>query len=110
MQDPRTGVTLKAYLDSVADPAETLIFTGHSLGGALAPTLALLLYPAPPASPTANVARWANIFILPTAGPTPGTQAIADLFAAAYPPTDAPRCRRRRTRPARRARSSPRGT
>ncbi|MEI9852501.1 MAG: hypothetical protein WDN24_18390 [Sphingomonas sp.] len=86
MRDPETQETLRTFLDSVADRTATLIFTGHSLGGALAPMLALLLYPdgGQPARP-----EWHDVWILPFAGPTPGTQAIADRFAAAYPPVPA---------------------
>jgi hypothetical protein len=81
--DPTTSkvtqnVTLQSYLQSVTSSSSTLIFTGHSLGGALAPTLALMLYPTPATS------GWSAVRILATAGPTPGTRGVADLFAANY--------------------------
>lgn len=81
IHDPDKAVTLEVFLESVANTSATLIFTGHSLGGALSPMLALLLYPEPSKS------RWANVYILATAGPTPGNQALANLFAdpKAYP-------------------------
>ncbi|WP_188583142.1 lipase family protein [Azorhizobium oxalatiphilum] len=81
---PDTPVTLQAFLKTVEDEAATLIFTGHSLGGALSPTLALLLYPQPSAS------RWQNVHILPTAGPTPGNEGLANLFTQAYRPKPIP--------------------
>lgn len=79
---PKTPVTLQAFLKGVEDPEATLIFTGHSLGGALSPMLALLLYPQPSVKPS----PWQNVYILPTAGPTPGNQGLADIFKQAYPP------------------------
>jgi hypothetical protein len=78
------NMTLQGYLQSVASSSATLIFTGHSLGGALAPTLALMLYPTPATS------GWSAVRILATAGPTPGTQGVANLFAVSYAPAAIP--------------------
>ena len=82
MQDPASGQTLQKFLADNTNSTDTLVFTGHSLGGALSPTLALLLYPK-----GATQSGWANIYILATAGPTPGNAALAELFTAAYPAT-----------------------
>lgn len=80
MTDPKKG-TLQSYLASVASSSDTLIFTGHSLAGALSPTVAYYLYPNPSAS------GWKNVFVLPTAGATPGNGPFAKAFIKAYPPT-----------------------
>ncbi|PKU23783.1 hypothetical protein CWS72_14945 [Telmatospirillum siberiense] len=90
MQDPNSGQTLVQFLNSksVTQTGQTLVFTGHSLGGALAPTLAMLLYPQAAQSPTPSdknapnpeASGWANVYILASAGPTPGTPGFAGLF------------------------------
>lgn len=93
MQDTsRTGnPTLAQFLIALqasgGQAGQTLVFTGHSLGGALSPTLAMLFYPDAVASAASgndtmpNLASgWENIYILPTAGPTPGTPAFAAQF------------------------------
>ncbi|WP_162142311.1 lipase family protein [Thalassospira lucentensis] len=78
MKDPTTGLTVDTFLEQSASSADTLVFTGHSLGGALAPSLAFHLYPSPPE-------KWANIEIYPYAGPTPGNAAWLTKFESAYP-------------------------
>ncbi len=85
---PYTGVTLMNFLNAVPQSGQTLVFTGHSLGGALSPSLAMLLYPMaadkkymPPLdAPNPNKSQWANVYILATAGPTPGNKAFAEQF------------------------------
>lgn len=86
---PYTNMTLVAFLNSqgVTQAGNTLAFTGHSLGGALSPSLAMLLYPnAAKSSPAAANApnpqgsQWQNVYILATAGPTPGNVAFANQF------------------------------
>lgn len=84
---PYTKQTLVQFLNSINQSGQTLVFTGHSLGGALSPTLAMLLYPQAQASgtqtapaPNPGVCNWQNVYILATAGPTPGNQAYADRF------------------------------
>ncbi len=79
MVDPVHG-TLQSFLTHAANPSGTLIFTGHSLAGALAPTLALYLYPRPQTS------GWKQVLVLPLAGASPGNAAFAAVFAAAFPP------------------------
>lgn len=79
MTDPKQG-TLQAFLNSVANSEATLIFTGHSLAGALSPTLAFYLYPnSTPAS-----SHWACITVSPSAGATPGNQAWLSLLTGVY--------------------------
>ncbi|PSJ39650.1 lipase family protein [Allosphingosinicella deserti] len=77
-----SGASLATFLEAISatdKSASTLIFTGHSLGGALAPTLALNLYPDPAGS------GWQKVNVLALAGPTPGNKAFATLFNTAYP-------------------------
>ncbi|WP_338847352.1 hypothetical protein V8J88_01375 [Massilia sp. W12] len=81
MSDPANQGTLQSFLKSKTDANATLVFTGHSLAGALSPTLALYLYPDPPSS------GWKNVFVLPTAGASPGNAKFAQLFVSAYPQT-----------------------
>jgi hypothetical protein len=77
----QSGVNLENYLAGAASAGATLIFTGHSLGGALSPTLAAWLY-----GNAKNQQTWGNIYVLPTAGATPGNQQFADFFSAQFPP------------------------
>lgn len=86
MRDGSTGQTLLAYLaelEAAGAPA-TLIFCGHSLGGALAPTLALALFNGNGGQ--LHIASWTNVFLYPTAGPTPGNGDLAAYVAQQFPP------------------------
>jgi hypothetical protein len=78
MLDPSSG-SLQQFLTSKTDANTTLIFAGHSLAGALSPSLAFYLYPTPAAS------GWKNVLVLPSAGATPGNNGFAAAFAAAFP-------------------------
>lgn len=80
LRDPGTGVFLSDFLASVASPAATLVVTGHSLAGALSPTLAMVLY----GTPQARLA-WNQVLVFPTAGATPGNGAFATAFAEQFP-------------------------
>jgi hypothetical protein len=87
MQDPGGRGTIQAFLQPQASTGTTLIFTGHSLGGALSPSLALDLA----VNKQFDLTRWAKVYVFPSAGPTPGNQAFSDLFARTFPqvpPTD----------------------
>jgi hypothetical protein len=79
MTDPAGG-SLQSFLASHAASNATLIFAGHSLGGALSPTLALDLVVNQGLAPT----KWQDVFVYPSAGPTPGNQAFRDLFADTF--------------------------
>ncbi|TFK34492.1 hypothetical protein BDQ12DRAFT_738226 [Crucibulum laeve] len=78
------GSTLPSYLESLPDAATSrIIFTGHSLGGALSPTLALALHQAN----KMGSFKPENIFVYPTAGPTAGNEPFVTEFQAAFPPS-----------------------
>ncbi len=79
MTDPAGG-SLQSFLESQAAANATLIFAGHSLGGALSPTLALDLVVNHGLART----KWKDVFVYPSAGPTPGNQAFRDLFADTF--------------------------
>ncbi len=83
LPDSRTGDTLAEYLAAVADTNATLIFTGHSLGGTLAPTFALDLVVIESFDRNA----WKAMYVYPTAAATPGDRPFADLFASNFPRT-----------------------
>jgi hypothetical protein len=70
LADPKLGNIAK-FLDAVAKDANTrLIFTGHSLAGALSPALAYQLWAG------LKTAGWQNVFVVPTAGATAGNLAF----------------------------------
>lgn len=79
MTDPAGG-SLQSFLESRAASNATLIFAGHSLGGALSPTLALDLV----VNQGLDRTKWKDVFVYPSAGPTPGNPAFRDLFAATF--------------------------
>ena len=81
MVDAKTGQDMQSFLTAKTDANTTLIFAGHSLAGALSPTLAYYLYPTPATS------GWKTVLVLPSAGATPGNAAYAAGFNAAYPQT-----------------------
>jgi Lipase (class 3) len=84
MTDPAGG-SLQSFLESQAASKATLIFAGHSLGGALSPTLALDLVVNHGFART----KWQDVFVYPSAGPTPGNQAFRELFANTFVPQTA---------------------
>jgi hypothetical protein len=63
--------------------AATLIFCGHSLAGALSPTLALALFN--PAQGKLSASQWANVYFYPTAGPTPGNADLGTFLSTVFP-------------------------
>ncbi len=85
MKDPATHKGLVEFLHSLsATESKTLIFGGHSLGGALAPTLALALFN--PSGGQFSTGKWGHVYVLPVAGPTPGNQGLSQFFAQVFPP------------------------
>ncbi|KAB5589809.1 hypothetical protein CTheo_6754 [Ceratobasidium theobromae] len=70
------------FLDTLnAEPGSKLIFTGHSLGGALSPTLAAALTVA---GFTGNFEG--NTLVYPVCGATPGNVHFSNLFQSLFPP------------------------
>jgi len=85
MVDNLTQKSLVDFLCSLGSTgSKTLIFTGHSLGGALAPTLALAL--ATSKGTKFSTTNWGHVYVLPTAGPTPGDANFSKLFQQVFPP------------------------
>ncbi|ETS79360.1 hypothetical protein PFICI_09213 [Pestalotiopsis fici W106-1] len=76
------GTTIGQYLETMKD--YTVIFTGHSMGGAVAPLTALALRQSQ-IVPTNST--W---YILPSAGATPGNQELIDMMTAQFPPGPLP--------------------
>ncbi|KZS97253.1 hypothetical protein SISNIDRAFT_463184 [Sistotremastrum niveocremeum HHB9708] len=71
------GTTIVSILSSIPSGSR-VIFTGHSLGGALSPTAALVLQLSKGLS---------NVYTYPTAGATPGNLNFVKLFASKNPPS-----------------------
>lgn len=71
------------FLKGLTAAGSTLIVTGHSLGGALAPTLALALF-NPNGGPL-QASQWRAVHVLPTAGATPGNGDLSEAFASVFP-------------------------
>ncbi|MBV8517178.1 MAG: hypothetical protein JO197_07205 [Acidobacteria bacterium] len=81
MTDPRTTQTLRNFLDELPPTNANLIFTGHSLGGALSPAIALDLV----VSQGLDTSKFKNVYVYPSAGPTPGNDAFMQLFTKTFP-------------------------
>ncbi|KAL4259544.1 AB hydrolase superfamily protein [Pleurotus pulmonarius] len=76
------GTTLAEFLGNISATASTrIVFTGHSLGGALSPTVALTALKSGMLSSVPQ----GNTFAYPTAGPSPGNGPFASLFAESLP-------------------------
>ncbi|MEI9987796.1 MAG: hypothetical protein WDN69_34535 [Aliidongia sp.] len=77
--------SLAAYLAAAAGTGKnrTLIFTGHSLAGALSPTLALYLF----TQGGLSLPAWQAVNVYPTAGYSPGNQAFSQFFTSLFEPT-----------------------
>lgn len=76
------GTTIGQYLETKQD--YTVIFAGHSLGGAVSPLTALALLQSKIVS---SNKPW---YILPSAGATPGNQKLIDLMSVQFPPGNLP--------------------
>ncbi|KAJ8464103.1 hypothetical protein ONZ45_g17348 [Pleurotus djamor] len=79
----KEGVTLPQFLGTIPKTSR-IVFTGHSLGGALSPTVAM-------AAVTAGMVKVpvSNVFTYPVAGPTVGNSPFAALYAKTFPRIDA---------------------
>lgn len=73
------GTGLCDFLQAAASADATVIFAGHSLGGALSPTAAFWLKNA------GKLDGYKAVYCYPTAGATPGNAAFAQAYAAALP-------------------------
>lgn len=74
------GTSLESFLSGLKpDPNTAIIFCGHSLAGALSPTLALYL------KEQKTLDAFGLTLVYPTAGPTPGEVNFADLFNQTFP-------------------------
>lgn len=82
MMDPAQGKSLQSFLQQIESTSTTLVFTGHSLGGALAPTLALALFNG---SGALQVSDFQSVLVYPTAGPTPGNADFVTFFSGVFP-------------------------
>lgn len=83
-----TNKGLVAFLQSLPSSTTrqaTLIFSGHSLGGALSPPLALALFN--PHGGQVSLSNWSKVYVYPTAGPTPGNADFGTYLASVFPPT-----------------------
>lgn len=74
------GTTLDAFLKTVEQSGATVIFTGHSLGGALSPTMATWF------KSRGLLAGCKDVYCYATAGATPGNAAFAEVCAQMLPP------------------------
>ncbi|MBE4949035.1 lipase family protein [Chryseobacterium culicis] len=75
------NTTLQQFLAALhPEPGTAIIFCGHSLAGALSPTLALYL------KENKDLNAFGVTLVYPTAGPTPGEAKFADLFNSKFPP------------------------
>lgn len=82
----KAGPSLAAFLAAVSNKAGSrVIFTGHSLAGALSPTLALYLFGEGGAL---RMEDWSDVRVLPTAGASPGNAAYNAFFAETFPPVN----------------------
>lgn len=74
---PPRDKTVYKYLISLPDDY-TIIFTGHSLGGAIAPTAALGLVQA-------GLLGKKTVYVMPSAGASPGVQTFATRYNQIFP-------------------------
>lgn len=81
MKDAATGKSLLEFLGSLTNegPAE-IAFTGHSLGGALSPLVALKFLELTEQMGSKNL----SVSVYPIAGPTPGDSQFASYAAAKF--------------------------
>jgi hypothetical protein len=80
-------VSFLGALPTATTQAAQISFAGHSLAGALSPTLALALFN--PNGGKLSQADWQTVAVYPTAGATPGNADFATFFSAVLPPVAA---------------------
>lgn len=80
--------SLVTFLQGVDTSGHTLTLTGHSLGGALSPMLALAL--VDPTHALQSNWRADQVQVYATAGATPGNAALAAHYLQVFPPRKAP--------------------
>lgn len=81
---PGAGTNIAQFLQGLSGvDASTLVFAGHSLAGALSPTLALWL------KTNGMMGSFGTAYVYPTAGATPGNTAFALDYATHFWPTKA---------------------
>ncbi|KAG9078500.1 hypothetical protein FRC06_008334, partial [Ceratobasidium sp. 370] len=83
--------TLPQFLHSIptppsSQPTPKLVITGHSLGGALSPSLAYTLLKAQALGPFAQ----SDVLVYPTAGPSPGNATFVKKFSERFPSPTGP--------------------
>lgn len=77
---PGSGLTITQFLHQQNPGKQSaVVFTGHSLAGALAPTTALYL------QQSGLLSQFGYLLTYPTAGATPGNIAFAGQFNSAFP-------------------------
>jgi hypothetical protein len=79
---PGAGLTIDAFLAQRVQPGLAISFTGHSLAGALAPTLALWFKQRQGLAGDWDPNSKAALSVVAFAGATPGNAAFAELFDA----------------------------
>lgn len=82
MTDPNTKSTLADFLKRIPVTDRSLIFTGYSLGAALAPALAAALYNT---RGMLDRTAWGQVNVNMVAGATPGNAAFAEFFTRLFP-------------------------
>ncbi|MDJ0509963.1 MAG: hypothetical protein QNJ64_11995 [Crocosphaera sp.] len=84
MTDPTTGDSLNKYLGGVVknnnQPNLQITFAGHSLGGALSPTLALAILEENPSWDSKP--KPVQVSVYASAGPTPGNQQFSQYYGS----------------------------
>jgi hypothetical protein len=86
MIDPVQGNNIAGYLKSIDNAANVITITGHSLGGALAPALALALF-GTASNLGNNYSQKAQVFA--TAGPDVGNKDYCSYYSSCFKPTGA---------------------
>lgn len=89
--NPTHGQSLLTFLTNLCQANQNLttkpqlIFTGHSLAGALSPTLAMALFNPNGGPLNTYMSNWSNVYVYPTAGATPGNAGFASYFSTVFP-------------------------